>query len=178
MRTPERLAGVLLTVSALALSGCSFSIHTESAPASTTPAPALTAEAATPTHTPSSSPLSIEEAGQAYLAMVAAPNAAVGAFGRACDNNDVKAARAAARPAAAALRTFGDQVAATAWPATVQPTATQLLPGFASDLRFFDEVAAAKTDAAAVAIISGYRPRDTSGQAMRTLLGLPDLPVS
>jgi hypothetical protein len=165
---------VLLTVSALALTGCTFSIHTESATASTTPAPAFTAEAAMPTPTP----LSIAEAGQAYLAMVAAPNAAMAAFGRACDNNDVKAARAAARPAAVALRTFGDQVAATAWPATVQPTATQLLPEIASDLRFFDEVAAAKTDAAAVAIINGYTPRDTSGQAMRTLLGLPDVPVS
>lgn len=148
----------------------------EEATTSVAAAVAAVEETAKPTPTPTPEPITREQAGENYLALAEAANAAAGVVNAPLEAGDVLAAREASTGTADALRAFADGLLAAEWPPEVQPAIDKLVAETAAEIPIWLQAAATTTDADFWNEISKLAPTG-SAQEVRILLGLENVPV-
>lgn len=166
-RTTATLAGALL------LAACS-------APATDDPPavePTTQAPPETPTPTPTPETLSMEEAGEVYLGLVAPGNAITDEMNAAIDAEDWATVRDAAGRQAVAQRELADALMATEWPTEIQPAVDALFAEIALQVPVYQAIANSTTDEELVAAFDSFPASSGAAQQIRTLLGLENVPV-
>lgn len=158
---------------ALLVAGCSGGASPAEAPSAS---PVETTAAVEPAPTPTE--ISAEDAGAQYLALVEPYNAALPAVTSSFEANDLPAARVAAGGLAAAGRAFADGLVAAEWPASAQPAVDGLVAELAAELPIYLAIAASTEDQETIDLTYQIPEQQGSGQKLRILLGLPDVPVS
>jgi hypothetical protein len=177
MKVRNRWTAVATTAAVLALTACSSD---EPAPEADPPAASTHATAAptpAPTPTPSPTPISKEQAGAAYLALVAPVNALVTPWNDAIAASDWASLRAQAQPYADANRAFADGLMAAEWPPEAQGAVDGLVAELAADISAFVQVAGTTADADTIATINAFPARGSSAQQLRMILGLENVPA-
>lgn len=169
----------VVLLAALITAGCGGEPVDE--PAAAAAAPQVTetsappSETATPTPTPV--PITIEEAGSAYLALVAPSNALADQAQAAVDAEDWAQLRVVAAQLAAADRAFADGLLAAEWPPGAQSAVDSLVAELAGHIQGNLAVAASTTDEELSLAFEQFPTTGTSAQQLRMILGLDNVSV-
>jgi len=174
----KALPATLALLAALITAGCGGGSADE--PAATATAPQVSETAAAPSETaaptPTSVPITVEEASASYLALAEHANAVGDVFNAAVDSDDMAQMRTAATANADALRTFVDGLVASEWPPEVQPAIDKLVSETAAEIPLWASVGASATDDDFWWTLNQI-PATNSAQEVRVLLGLENVPV-
>lgn len=178
MRVNNRWTATVGIAGVLVLSACSSddSAAQETAPSTSSAAAAGPAETVTPTPTPT--PISKEQAGAAYLEMVAPANALTAQWNDAVNASDWATVRTLAQTYADTDRAFADALMSAQWPPEAQSAVDGLVAELAGEIAAFAQIAGTSADDETIGALNTFPARGSSAQQLRMTLGLDNVASS